>query len=96
MLQFYRVEVKVLPPEADAAPRTRSVLRRFNHFTKLHQRVSSPSPLARTLPCALRLCFSIGDRDVTATSRAAAHSESLVLCIAAVKGGAGKQKDGKA
>ena len=39
-LQFYRVEVKVLPPEADAAPRTRSVLRRFSHFTKLSQRVS--------------------------------------------------------
>jgi len=38
--QFYRVEVKVLPPEADAAPRTRSVLRRFSHFTKLHARVS--------------------------------------------------------
>ena len=40
LLQFYRVEVKVLPPEADAAPRTRSVLRRFSHFTKLHARVS--------------------------------------------------------
>ncbi|KAA6426832.1 MAG: Phox domain-containing isoform 1 [Trebouxia sp. A1-2] len=36
---FYRVEVKVLPPEADAAPRTRSVLRRFSHFTKLHARL---------------------------------------------------------
>ncbi|KAL3140845.1 hypothetical protein ABBQ32_005383 [Trebouxia sp. C0010 RCD-2024] len=32
---FYRVEVKVLPPEAHAAPKTRSVLRRFSHFTKL-------------------------------------------------------------
>lgn len=41
LLQFYRVEVKVLPPEADAAPRTRSVLRRFSHFTKLHARVSA-------------------------------------------------------
>ena len=38
--QFYRVEVKVLPPEADAAPRTRSVLRRFSHFTKLWAKVS--------------------------------------------------------
>ena len=38
--QFYRVEVKVLPPEADAAPRTRSVLRRFSHFTKLYAKVS--------------------------------------------------------
>ena len=37
--QFYRVEVKVLPPEADAAPRTRSVLRRFSHFTKLYAKV---------------------------------------------------------
>ncbi|KAL0051955.1 hypothetical protein WJX82_005290 [Trebouxia sp. C0006] len=36
---FYRVEVKVLPPEVDAAPRTRSVLRRFSHFTKLHARL---------------------------------------------------------
>lgn len=44
MLQFYRVEVKVLPPEADAAPRTRSVLRRFNHFTNLHQRVNNMLP----------------------------------------------------
>ena len=38
--QFYRVEVKVLPPEADAAPKTRSVLRRFSHFTKLYAKVS--------------------------------------------------------
>ena len=38
-LQFYRVEVKVLPPEAAAPPRTRSVLRRFSHFTKLFSRV---------------------------------------------------------
>ena len=43
LMQFYRVEVKVLPPEADAAPRTRSVLRRFSHFTKLYSRVSACS-----------------------------------------------------
>ena len=35
-LQFYRVEVKVLPPEEAAAPRSRSVLRRFSHFQKLY------------------------------------------------------------
>lgn len=38
--QFYRVEVKVLPPSPDAAPRSRSVLRRFSHFQKLYQIVS--------------------------------------------------------
>ena len=37
--QFYRVEVKVLPPEKNGLPRTRSVLRRYNHFTKLHSKV---------------------------------------------------------
>ena len=47
LLQFYRVEVKVLPPEPDAAPRTRSVLRRFTHFTKLYGRVSK----GRSFPC---------------------------------------------
>lgn len=39
LVQFYRVEVKVLPPEKTGAPRTRSVLRRFSHFKKLHGRV---------------------------------------------------------
>ena len=43
-LQFYRVEVKVLPPEAAAPPRTRSVLRRFSHFTKLFSRVRCTHP----------------------------------------------------
>ena len=40
LLQFYRVEVKVLPPDKNGAPRCRSVLRRFSHFKKLHGRVS--------------------------------------------------------
>ena len=39
VMQFYRVEVKVLPPEQTGAPRTRSVLRRYSHFKKLHGRV---------------------------------------------------------
>ncbi|KAK9834256.1 hypothetical protein WJX81_000497 [Elliptochloris bilobata] len=36
---FYRVEVRVLPPEGRGPERTRSVLRRFSHFTKLHARL---------------------------------------------------------
>ena len=39
MAQFYRVEVRVLPPEGRGTERTRSVLRRFSHFTKLHAKV---------------------------------------------------------
>ena len=38
-IQFYRVEVKVIPPDGKAQPRCRSVLRRFSHFTKLHNKV---------------------------------------------------------
>jgi len=38
-VQFYRVEVRVLPPEGRGPERTRSVLRRFSHFTKLHANV---------------------------------------------------------
>ena len=40
-VQFYRVEVKVLPPDEAAAPRSRSVLRRFSHFQKLYRIVSA-------------------------------------------------------
>eukprot|EP00891_Asterochloris_glomerata_P007143 jgi/Astpho2/7143/fgenesh1_pg.00113_%23_1_t len=39
LVVFYQVEVKVLPPKAAAPPRTRSVLRRFSHFTKLFSRL---------------------------------------------------------
>lgn len=39
--QLYRVEVKMLPPEQEAAPRSRSVLRRFSHFQKLHRMVTA-------------------------------------------------------
>lgn len=39
MLQFYKVEVTVLPPEGKGPPKIRSVLRRYNHFTKLHTKV---------------------------------------------------------
>ena len=35
------MEIKVLPPTPEAVPRTRSVLRRFSHFQKLHHIVSS-------------------------------------------------------
>ena len=42
--QFYRVEVKVLPPEEAAAPRSRSVLRRFSHFQKLYSIVRPCRP----------------------------------------------------
>ena len=35
--QFYRVEVKVLPPTGD--PRVRSVLRRYSHFERLYERL---------------------------------------------------------
>ena len=35
--KFYRVEVKVLPPSGE--PRVRSVLRRFSHFERLHDRL---------------------------------------------------------
>ena len=41
VLQFYRVEVKVLPPEKTGQARTRSVLRRFSHFLKLHGKVGA-------------------------------------------------------
>ena len=40
-MQFYKVEVKVLPPEGKGPPKIRSVLRRYNHFTKLHNKVSA-------------------------------------------------------
>ena len=40
-LQFYRVEVKILPPEGKGVPKSRVVLRRYNHFHKLHAKVSS-------------------------------------------------------
>ena len=46
-LQFYRVEVKVLPPEKTGQPRTRSVLRRFSHFLKLHGRVRDLASVPR-------------------------------------------------
>ena len=35
--KFYRVEVKVLPPSGE--PRVRSVLRRYSHFERLHDRL---------------------------------------------------------
>ena len=54
-LQFYRVEVKVLPPEAAAPPRTRSVLRRFSHFTKLHSRVRCTCASTQEAPRPCRL-----------------------------------------
>ena len=38
-LQFYNVEVKILPPEGNGMQKIRSVLRRYNHFTKLHTKV---------------------------------------------------------
>lgn len=40
-MQFYNVEVRVLPPEGKGAPKVRSVLRRYNHFTKLYAKVCS-------------------------------------------------------
>ncbi len=40
VLQFYKVEVTVLPPEGKGPPKIRSVLRRYNHFTKLHNKVN--------------------------------------------------------
>ena len=64
-LQFYRVEVKVLPPEEAAAPRSRSVLRRFSHFQKLYRIVR---------PCAswdspTSHCLKTGDADGTQHER---------------------------
>lgn len=41
LLQFYRVEVRVVAPETGGASKCRSVLRRFSHFSRLHSRVSS-------------------------------------------------------
>jgi hypothetical protein len=35
--QFYRVEVRVVPP--DAPPRVRGVLRRYSHFVRLFEKV---------------------------------------------------------
>ena len=51
-LQFYRVEVKVLPPEEAAAPRSRSVLRRFSHFQKLYSIVRPCRPSTCVLDTA--------------------------------------------
>ncbi len=66
LLQFYRVEVKVLPPEADAAPRTRSVLRRFSHFTKLHARVS------------IHLCYCLFCQHQDGRTPHLAHAKSVL------------------
>ncbi|KAK9812098.1 hypothetical protein WJX73_006250 [Symbiochloris irregularis] len=47
LVVFYRVEVKVLPPDKNGAPRCRSVLRRFSHFKKLHGRLIEELGAAR-------------------------------------------------
>ena len=39
-LQFYNVEVKVIPPDGKGAPKIRSVLRRYTHFTRLFEKVA--------------------------------------------------------
>ena len=60
-MQFYRVEVRVLPPDGRGAERTRSVLRRFSHFTKLHAKVRQQEALLRRVvscsACRLRSIF---------------------------------------
>ena len=63
-LQFYRVEVKVLPPDKNGAPRCRSVLRRFSHFKKLHGRVGTCSlawhgPGTASAFCGCAMMFSV-------------------------------------
>ena len=40
LLQFYKVEVKVIPPEGKGQPKIRSVLRRYTHFTRLFEKVT--------------------------------------------------------
>ena len=58
VLQFYRVEVKVLPPEKAGQARTRSVLRRFSHFLKLHGKVGAGF-LAQNLDPSSCILYSI-------------------------------------
>ena len=50
-MQFYRIEVGIMPPDHQGDPITRSVLRRFSHFQKL-QRMVRPQ---RTEPCTCPL-----------------------------------------
>lgn len=57
LAQFYRVEVRVLPPEGRGAERTRSVLRRFSHFTKLHAKARQLEALAWSVVLAVTVCY---------------------------------------
>ncbi|KAK9812986.1 hypothetical protein WJX72_006830 [[Myrmecia] bisecta] len=62
---FYRVEVKVLPPDGDGAARCRSVLRRFSHFTKLHARLREElgnKAMAARDPPAKRALFGVNKK----------------------------------
>ena len=38
-VQFFRIEVGIMPPDHQGDPITRSVLRRFSHFQKLQRMV---------------------------------------------------------
>lgn len=75
VVQFYRVEVRVVAPESGGASKCRSVLRRFSHFSRLYSRVSVQSsllfaffpvsscfvPTARQLRAGLVALFAMAD-----------------------------------